>query len=130
MIQVNSAQFPHKLVRGEIAPEFPGCNRFVHQLCELATPPFFHREEPLTDGIRLGSVIEFEHTGSNRTSSSQPSFLSPAKPTLHDGAEAGESGHDLHSGLYEAYETYPRSFFKQLKLHFVFGFEMSEQPAF
>ena len=67
MIQVNSAQFPHKLVRIEIAPEFPGCNHFVHELGELAAPPFFHGEEPLTDEIGLGSVVEFEHAGSNRT---------------------------------------------------------------
>jgi hypothetical protein len=130
MIQVNSAQFPHKLVRIEIAPEFPGCNHFVRELRELAAPPFFHGEEPLTDEIGPRSVVEFEHAGSNRTSSSQPSFLSPAKPAQDDGAETCESGRVLHGGLYEAYKTYPGGFLKQLKLHFAFRLEMSEQPAF
>jgi hypothetical protein len=53
MVQVNPAQFPHKLVRVEIAPEFSGCNHFVNELRKLTAPPFLDLGMALVSPSRI-----------------------------------------------------------------------------
>jgi taurine dioxygenase len=127
MTQVDSAEFPDKLVHIQAAAQVPARDGFLNEPLEQRAPFAFHGENLIADSTF--HVVEFEQSGSHGTASGEARFLRPSKPVADQSLQLWKPFARVHGGLHHAGPGHLGRAQEQCDLQFLLGTEMGEKPA-